>query len=108
MPTSRTFTLLLQHQRYRDKRQVTLLALGVVVALLFSLCAGDQWIWPSAWFSDRAQLFVWQLRLPRALAVMLVGAALAVAGAVMQALFENPLAEPGLLGWLTAPASRWC
>lgn len=40
--------------------------------------------------------------------MMLVGAALAVAGAVMQALFENPLAEPGLLGWLTAPASRWC
>lgn len=98
MPTSRTFTLLLQHQRYRDKRQLGLLALGVAVALLVSLCAGDQWIWPSAWFSDRAQLFVWQLRLPRALAVMLVGAALAVAGAVMQALFENPLAEPGLLG----------
>ncbi|WP_439070226.1 vitamin B12 ABC transporter permease BtuC [Serratia nevei] len=98
MPTSRTFTLLLQHQRYRDKRQITLLALGMAVALLFSLCAGDQWIWPSAWFSDRAQQFVWQLRLPRALAVMLVGAALAVAGAVMQALFENPLAEPGLLG----------
>lgn len=68
------------------------------MALLFSLCAGDQWIWPSEWFSDRAQLFVWQLRLPRALAVMLVGAATAVAGAVMQALFENPLAEPGLLG----------
>ncbi|MEM8266713.1 iron chelate uptake ABC transporter family permease subunit, partial [Morganella morganii] len=98
MPTSRTFTLLLQHQRYRDKRQIGLLALCVAVALLFSLCAGDQWIWPSEWFSDRAQLFVWQLRLPRALAVMLVGAALAVAGAVMQALFENPLAEPGLLG----------
>ncbi|HAT3851351.1 MAG: vitamin B12 ABC transporter permease BtuC [Serratia marcescens] len=98
MPTSRTFTLLLQHQRYRDKRQIGLLALGVAVALLFSLCAGDQWIWPSEWFSDRAKLFVWQLRLPRALAVMLVGAALAVAGAVMQALFENPLAEPGLLG----------
>lgn len=29
---------------------------------------------------------------------MLVGAALALSGAVMQALFENPLAEPGLLG----------
>ncbi|MCP1107903.1 vitamin B12 ABC transporter permease BtuC [Serratia nevei] len=98
MPTSHTFTLLLQHQRYRDKRQVTLLALGLTLALLFSLCAGDQWIWPSEWFSDRALLFVWQLRLPRALAVMLVGGALAVAGAVMQALFENPLAEPGLLG----------
>lgn len=38
------------------------------------------------------------LRLPRALAVLMVGASLAVSGAVMQALFENPLAEPGLLG----------
>lgn len=34
----------------------------------------------------------------RTLAVLLVGAALALSGAVMQALFENPLAEPGLLG----------
>lgn len=32
------------------------------------------------------------------LAVLLVGAALALSGAIMQALFENPLAEPGLLG----------
>lgn len=44
------------------------------------------------------QLFVGQLRLPRMLAVMAVGAALAVSGAVMQALFDNTLAEPGLLG----------
>ncbi len=33
------------------------------------------------------------------LAVLLVGAALAISGAVMQALFENPLAEPGLLAF---------
>ncbi|EOW4635617.1 vitamin B12 ABC transporter permease BtuC, partial [Escherichia coli] len=46
----------------------------------------------------RGELFVWQIRLPRTLAVLLVGAALAISGAVMQALFENPLAEPGLLG----------
>ncbi|MDX6941397.1 iron chelate uptake ABC transporter family permease subunit, partial [Enterobacter kobei] len=44
------------------------------------------------------QLFVWQIRLPRTLAVLLVGAALALCGTIMQALFENPLAEPGLLG----------
>ncbi len=50
------------------------------------------------WFSPRGELFVWQIRLPRTLAVLLVGAALAISGAVMQALFENPLAEPGLLG----------
>ena len=38
------------------------------------------------------------IRLPRLLLGMLTGAALAVAGAVMQALFRNPLAEPGLVG----------
>ncbi|MGC5615092.1 FecCD family ABC transporter permease [Georgenia sp. Z1491] len=38
------------------------------------------------------------LRLPRTLAAAAVGAALAVAGALMQALTRNPLAEPGLLG----------
>ncbi|MHA7847033.1 vitamin B12 ABC transporter permease BtuC [Serratia sp. D1N4] len=98
MPTHQTFTLLQQNQRQRDKRHLSLLTLGVVVAFVFSLSAGDVWIWPTQWLSESAQLFVWQLRLPRALAVMLVGASLAVAGAAMQALFENPLAEPGLLG----------
>ncbi|NHX33678.1 iron chelate uptake ABC transporter family permease subunit, partial [Escherichia coli] len=48
--------------------------------------------------NDTAQLFVWQIRFPRTLAVIVIGAALAVTGAIMQALFENPLAEPGLLG----------
>jgi iron complex transport system permease protein len=38
------------------------------------------------------------LRLPRALAAMLVGAALAVCGAVMQGLFRNPMASPDVLG----------
>ncbi|MGC5629499.1 FecCD family ABC transporter permease [Georgenia sp. Z1344] len=38
------------------------------------------------------------LRLPRTIAAVAVGAALAVAGALMQALTRNPLAEPGLLG----------
>ncbi len=50
------------------------------------------------WLSAKGQLFIWQIRLPRTLAVVLVGAALALSGAIMQALFENPLAEPGLLG----------
>ncbi|TQI80346.1 vitamin B12 transport system permease protein [Serratia fonticola] len=98
MPTSQTFTRLQQQQHQHDKRYLFLLMLGVVVAFAFSLSAGDVWLWPSQWFSESAQLFVWQLRLPRALAVMLVGASLAVSGAAMQALFENPLAEPGLLG----------
>lgn len=38
------------------------------------------------------------IRLPRVLFAMVAGAALAVSGAAMQALFRNPLAEPGLIG----------
>nr|WP_246516317.1 iron ABC transporter permease [Salicibibacter cibarius] len=43
-------------------------------------------------------LIVMDLRLPRALAALLVGAGFAVAGALMQGVTQNPLADPGLLG----------
>jgi iron complex transport system permease protein len=43
-------------------------------------------------------VIVHQVRLPRILAAMLIGAALATSGAIMQAIFRNPLADPGLLG----------
>ncbi|HAL1759751.1 TPA: vitamin B12 ABC transporter permease BtuC [Escherichia coli] len=79
-------------------RWLLCLSVLMLLALLLSLCAGEQWISPGDWFTPRGELFVWQIRLPRTLAVLLVGAALAISGAVMQALFENPLAEPGLLG----------
>lgn len=87
-------------QRARHRARLWLLGLGLFCLLmtLLSLSAGERWILPDAWLGDDARLFVWQLRLPRTLAVLLVGASLAVAGAVMQALFSNPLAEPGLLG----------
>jgi iron complex transport system permease protein len=39
-----------------------------------------------------------QIRLPRVLLCVLVGASLAVSGALMQALFRNPIVEPGLIG----------
>jgi iron complex transport system permease protein len=45
-----------------------------------------------------AQNLVWNLRLPRALLAILVGASLAVSGNVLQLLFRNPLVEPGFLG----------
>lgn len=43
-------------------------------------------------------MVVWEMRMPRVLLGALVGAALAMAGAVMQGLFRNPLADPGLIG----------
>ncbi|EFE5341200.1 vitamin B12 ABC transporter permease BtuC [Escherichia coli] len=90
-------TLARQQQR-QNIRWLLCLSVLMLLALLLSLCAGEQWISPGDWFTPRGELFVWQIRLPRTLAVLLVGAALAISSAVMQALFENPLAEPGLLG----------
>ena len=62
-----------------------------------------------AWFCVGIGLGTWQnphtleetllnLRLPRILNALLVGLSLAVSGAALQALFENPLADPGLIG----------
>lgn len=47
---------------------------------------------------DSQITIVHQVRLPRILAAMLVGSALAAAGAVMQGIFRNALADPGILG----------
>ena len=41
---------------------------------------------------------VWQVRFPRALGAVIIGAGLGVAGAVAQGIFRNPLAEPTLIG----------
>ena len=50
------------------------------------------------------QTVLFDLRLPRVLLAVIVGGALALSGAVMQALFRNPLAEPTLVG-ISAGAS---
>lgn len=50
------------------------------------------------------ELVVWSIRLPRAVAAFLVGAALGISGAALQGLLRNPLAEPGVLG-VSASAS---
>ncbi len=47
---------------------------------------------------ERIRTIVWELRMPRAAAAFVVGAALGLAGAGMQGLLQNPLAEPGVLG----------
>ncbi len=47
---------------------------------------------------DTTELLVLERRVPRALLAIVVGAALGVAGTLMQALARNPLADPGLLG----------
>lgn len=47
---------------------------------------------------DRDRLVLWSIRLPRIAMACMIGAMLAAAGTIMQGLFRNPLAEPGLVG----------
>ncbi|HEX8045729.1 FecCD family ABC transporter permease [Rhizobium sp.] len=54
--------------------------------------------------SSRDRIIIFDIRLPRAILGFLIGGGLAVSGAVMQGLFRNPLADPGLIG-ISAGAS---
>lgn len=49
-------------------------------------------------FTPEQEAVLWQIRMPRTLVGLMVGAALGTAGAVMQGIFSNPLADPGIVG----------
>lgn len=49
-------------------------------------------------YSQEQLAVIWYIRLPRMLVGVLVGLALGISGAVMQGIFSNPLADPGLIG----------
>lgn len=65
---------------------------------------GDVWLALTSRAADEHIALLQEIRLPREIAAVAVGAALAVAGAIMQGMTRNPLADPGLLG-LTAGAN---
>lgn len=75
------------------------LAVALLVAMALALAAGKVWIPLHDWWSgDLASLIILELRLPRILLGATIGAALGMAGAVMQGYLRNPLADPGLFG----------
>ena len=49
-------------------------------------------------FTQEQMAVVWYIRMPRMVVGLLVGAALGISGAVMQGIFSNPLADPGIIG----------
>ncbi len=55
-------------------------------------------IFPQLYVSQTVSTIVWQIRLPRILAAILVGASLSMAGAAFQGIFKNPLVSSDLLG----------
>lgn len=74
--------------------QLTISVTDVVGTILQGMGIHTSWV-PT---DDVLVQALWQIRFPRIVMSLLVGAALAVAGAVMQAIFGNPLAEPGVVG----------
>ncbi|WP_058303436.1 FecCD family ABC transporter permease [Gorillibacterium timonense] len=64
----------------------------------------DVWLALTTKPTEKTSLLIREFRLPRELAALAVGSALAVSGAIMQGMTRNPLADPGLLG-LTAGAN---
>lgn len=72
------------------------LLLLLACALPLSLLAGRVWLDPAA--TPNAALIVMELRLPRGVLAIVVGAGLGAAGAAMQGYLRNPLADPGLFG----------
>ncbi|UTV26560.1 vitamin B12 ABC transporter permease BtuC [Photobacterium atrarenae] len=89
---------LILRQRARWQLSLILSAVALVISGFFSLAVGEIFIWPWSPGSELEQQFLIQLRMPRLLAAMAIGASLAASGAVLQVLLGNPLAEPGVIG----------
>lgn len=82
---------------------IILLAISSLLLIIGSLFIGSvptslQTVWLSLTHSQGASLIITELRLPRTLAAFATGALLAQAGALMQVLVRNPLADPYILG----------
>lgn len=92
---------------YKLLGSVLLLVVCFVISMLFGAqetAPHELWLALTSAASEGNVLTLQEIRLPRELAAMLVGAALAVSGAIMQGVTRNPLADPGLLG-LTSGAN---
>jgi iron complex transport system permease protein len=85
-------------------RLILILSLAIGVALALAVIFGESPLTPAQFgeaFRDPSSgpgEVLWAVRAPRAVTALMVGAALGLAGAVMQGLLRNPLADPGVLG----------
>lgn len=91
------------------RRMLLVLAVFLLITAVFSLASGatDTSAFPVAWalitgqdnlISAVERVVIMDIRMPRTLLGMMIGASLAVSGATMQGLFRNPLADPGIVG----------
>ena len=85
---------------------IFILLIAVIACMIISLIWGSTPvsltdIWRTLWsdeLTDTASQIIWNIRLPRNIVAALVGACLAVSGAILQAVMKNPLADPQIVG----------
>lgn len=97
--------------RRRDGLLVALLALLVAILFVVSLAVGPVMLPPGevagaliGQGSEAARIIVVEIRLPRAILALAIGATLGLSGAALQGLLRNPLAAPSLFGAPSAAA----
>ncbi|RXK18628.1 iron ABC transporter permease [Macrococcus sp. DPC7161] len=94
--------------RFMNKKQTILiisLAMMLLVVMSFSMTIGEFKMSPLAFFKtlfgfgDNMQtMILYEFRMPKMLVTILCGAALSLAGAILQSITKNPLADPGIVG----------
>ncbi|WP_373426321.1 FecCD family ABC transporter permease [Microbacterium natoriense] len=96
----------------RAARTTGVLSAAVLIALISSLCIGTIMLSPGDLIDTViGDVFpatvrsVWARRMPRALTALLVGAGLAMSGAIFQSLSRNPLGSPDIIGFTTGAAT---
>ena len=102
---NKSFNSVLGSENYQSSHKLSitflLLTISCLIGMTLHLSSGSVTITFSSLLSGlnaQQSLVLWELRVPRLLLVMVIGAGLAVAGVALQAMFRNPLAEPGLIG----------
>lgn len=90
-------------------KNLALFSSGILIAILLALLVGKYPLTPTELLNllvhsnttqadPRVAIVFWQIRLPRILAALMIGAALSAAGAAYQGMFRNPLVSPDILG----------
>ncbi|CRK51024.1 Hemin ABC transporter permease protein [Rhodococcus sp. RD6.2] len=113
-----------ESRRPRPAVVLTALALGLLVLALVSACVGQVPTSPAEVLGSIAhrigldigpmpahpvgEVTLWEVRFPRVILAIVVGAGLACAGALLQGVFANPLAEPGVIGVSAGAAVGAC
>lgn len=95
-----------KHRKRRYKIAYFILLAGAVLFFILNICIGSVRISLSEVVqtmfgqgsSETAGRILWDIRLPRALAVLILGGALSLAGYLLQTFFNNPIAGPFVLG----------